>query len=516
MGMGTCIAQHVLTAADDSNPFWRILEKAVKDARDKTSKPEIFPTSTDARYFWKAGEPAFGFSPLSNTPKGGLVWNEKGRSSSPGTPVTDDHTPTSQNFMEADENISYWVPLLTGLSKLTSDSRSAIRKSPLEVLFNILNDHGHLVWGENDMLSKDEQSSSPSTFSPRPNEASWDAETSAMAAQSLVDLFVSFFTVIRSQLSSVVSLLDGLIRSPAQGPTVAGVGALLRLADKLGGSFSEDEWKEIFFAVKEAASLTLSSFMKILRTVDDIPDEETLSDQDFSNEDDVDEDSLQIVSYVVSRTKSHITVQLQVVQVVTDLCRIHQQSLLASHVTVILDILSSVSSHAHQLNSDLILQKKLRRACSILELSEPPMLHFENDTHQNYLDVLQDLLTYNPGVSLELNIESELITVCVKILKVYLKCTLFQGGAELEETRQPKNWILPMGTASKEEAAARSPLVVTVLKTLRGLKRDSFKRYAPNFFPLLVELVRSEHSSAQVPQVLSIVFLTCMGPMMGE
>ncbi|CAL9223843.1 unnamed protein product, partial [Arabidopsis halleri] len=431
MGMGTCIAQHVLTAADDSNPFWRILEKAVKDARDKTSKPEIFTASTDARYFWKAGEPAFGknivllafetmekivreyfsyiteteattftdcvrclitFTNSKFTSDGGLVWNEKGRSSSPGTPVTDDHTPTSQNFMEADENISYWVPLLTGLSKLTSDSRSAIRKSSLE-------------------------SSSPSTFSPRPNEASWDAETSAMAAQSLVDLFVSFFTVIRSQLSSVVSLLAGLIRSPAQGPTVAGVGALLRLADELGGSFSEDEWKEIFLAAKEAASLTLSSFMKILRTVDDIPDEETLSDQDFSNEDDVDEDSLQIMSYVVSRTKSHITVQLQVVQ------------------------------------------KKLRRACSILELSEPPMLHFENDTHQNYLDVLQDLLTYNPGVSLELNIESELIT----------------GGAELEETRQPKNWILPMGTASKEEAAARSPLVVTVLKTLRGLKRDSFK-----------------------------------------
>ncbi|VVB10213.1 unnamed protein product [Arabis nemorensis] len=464
---------------------------------------------------------------------GGLVWNEKGRSSSPVSPVTDDHAPNTQNFMELDENISYWVPLLTGLSKLTSDSRLAIRKSSLEVLFNILKDHGHLfsrtfwigvfssviypifnsVWDENDLLSKDEHGSSPSTFSPHSDGASWDAETSAMAAQSLVDLFASYFTVMRSQLSSVVSLLAGLIRSPAQGPTVAGVGALLRLADELGGRFSEDEWKEIFLAVKEAASLTLSSFMKILRTIDDIPDEETLSDQDFSN-DDVDEDSLQTMSYVVSRIKSHITVQLQVVQVVTDLYRIHQQSLLATHVTVILEILASISSHSHQLNSDLILQKKVRRACSIIELSEPPMLHFENDAHQNYLDVLQDLLTYSPGVSLELNIESQLITVCVKILKIYLKCTSFEG-AELEETRQPKNWILPMGAASKEEAAARSPLVVAVLKVLRGLKRDSFKRYAPIFFPLLVELVRSEHSSSQVPQVLSTVFQTCMDPMMG-
>lgn len=199
----------------------------------------------------------------------------------------------------------------------------------------------------------------------------------------------------------------------------------------------------------------------------------------------------------------------------TNLYRIHQQSLLASHVTVILEILSSITSHAHQLNSDLILQKKVRRACSILELSEPPMLHFENDTHQDYLDVLQDLLTYSPGVSLELNIESQLITVSIKILKMYLKCTLFEG-AELEEIRQPKNWILPRGAASKAEAAARSPLVVSVLKALMGLKRDSFKRCAPNIFPLLVELVRSEHSSSQVPQVLSTVFQSCMDLMMGE
>ncbi|KAL6561983.1 Protein big1 [Orobanche gracilis] len=40
---------------------------------------------------------------------------------------------------------------MSGLSKLTSDPRAAIRKSALEVLFNILKDHGHLFsqsfWG---------------------------------------------------------------------------------------------------------------------------------------------------------------------------------------------------------------------------------------------------------------------------------------------------------------------------------------------------------------------------------
>ena len=58
----------LLTTADDSNPWWRLLENAVKEAGGKTSKPEIFPASTDARYFRMAGVPAFGFSPISNTP----------------------------------------------------------------------------------------------------------------------------------------------------------------------------------------------------------------------------------------------------------------------------------------------------------------------------------------------------------------------------------------------------------------------------------------------------------------
>ena len=38
----------------------------------------------------------------------------------------------------------FWFPLLAGLSELTFDSRPPIRKSALEVLFDILKDHGGL------------------------------------------------------------------------------------------------------------------------------------------------------------------------------------------------------------------------------------------------------------------------------------------------------------------------------------------------------------------------------------
>ncbi|KAK9129181.1 hypothetical protein Sjap_009668 [Stephania japonica] len=57
-----------VTATDNSNPWYSLLEEAVKKADGKVGKPEIFPASTDARYFRQRGLPAIGFSPMANTP----------------------------------------------------------------------------------------------------------------------------------------------------------------------------------------------------------------------------------------------------------------------------------------------------------------------------------------------------------------------------------------------------------------------------------------------------------------
>jgi aminoacylase len=57
-----------MTPVDSSNPWWSVFEEAVKKAGGKLGKPEVFPASTDARYFRKVGIPALGFSPIENTP----------------------------------------------------------------------------------------------------------------------------------------------------------------------------------------------------------------------------------------------------------------------------------------------------------------------------------------------------------------------------------------------------------------------------------------------------------------
>jgi len=229
--------------------------------------------------------------------------------------------------------------MVAGLSKLTSDPRSAIRKSALEVLFNILNDHGHLFshsfWTTvfnsaifpifnsfSDMKDVKDQDS-PTSAPPHSVGSAWDSETSTIAVQCLVYLFVNFFNVVRSQLQSVVSILMGFIRSPVKGPASAGVAALLRLIGELGSRISEDEYTEIFLSLKEAAASLLPGFMKVLRIMDGIEmpesshpfvDADVSSDHGFTN-DDLEDDNLQTAAYVVSRVKSHIAVQLLIVQV---------------------------------------------------------------------------------------------------------------------------------------------------------------------------------------------------------
>ncbi|XP_051151035.1 uncharacterized protein LOC127265325 [Andrographis paniculata] len=58
----------LLTATNDSNPWWLVFKQAIKEAGGKLAKPEILPTTTDARYLRQMGIPALGFSPMKSTP----------------------------------------------------------------------------------------------------------------------------------------------------------------------------------------------------------------------------------------------------------------------------------------------------------------------------------------------------------------------------------------------------------------------------------------------------------------
>ncbi|KAL3514922.1 hypothetical protein ACH5RR_021824 [Cinchona calisaya] len=464
---------------------------------------------------------------------GGLVCDDEGKDDSSSIPIRD-----INNSTDKDDNAFFWIPLLLGLSKLTSDPRSAIRRSALEVLFNILKDHGSLfsrvfwtslfktvifpifssIYKQKTDLKDDE--SSPSSRSLQLDGSTWDKDTSALAAEFLVDLFVGFFNVVRSELRSVVSILAAFIMSPVQGPAKTGVAALRRLVSDIRSRLKEEDWQDVFFALKEAASSSLPGFLKLLSTMDSIkvPDlTQDYADMEMSCSlglinDDSEDDNLQATAYVVSRMKSHITAQLLIIQVASDLHKMHSQPLSVPTMNILIEIFSLVATHAHELNSNRVLQLKLQRVCSILEVSDPPMVHFDNESYQNYLNFLSDLLAYNPAVCEEKNIERQLVSVCEKVLQIYLEC----AGESVQG--KPVNahvchWSLPLGSAKKEELAARTPLVLSVFRILSGLERDCLGRYIPQLFPILVDFVRSEHSSGEVQKVLSNIFESFIGPL---
>ncbi|MED6162573.1 hypothetical protein PIB30_071788 [Stylosanthes scabra] len=62
------LGRPLLTATNDSNPWWSVFKQAITSAGGKLSKPEILASTTDARFLRQKGIPVLGFSPMRNTP----------------------------------------------------------------------------------------------------------------------------------------------------------------------------------------------------------------------------------------------------------------------------------------------------------------------------------------------------------------------------------------------------------------------------------------------------------------
>jgi amidohydrolase/aminoacylase len=58
----------LMTATDDSNQWWSVFNQAITAVGGKLARPEILPSTTDARFIRRLGIPVFGFSPMTNTP----------------------------------------------------------------------------------------------------------------------------------------------------------------------------------------------------------------------------------------------------------------------------------------------------------------------------------------------------------------------------------------------------------------------------------------------------------------
>lgn len=214
---------------------------------------------------------------------------------------------------------------------MTSDTRPTIRKGALEVLFDILRDHGHL-FTDTFWINILKSVIYPIFSNARnitvgqvllvhdpqfPNDDSAKSETDTLAAKCLVDLFVRFFDVLRPQLGSVICIVTSFVSSPYKHYANTGMAALLHLTAHLGSKLSNEEWKDILVPLKKSAASMLPVFSSIIRIMQDIeiPDSvDQYSDHEYINEDEEDA-NMETASYAIVRMKNHISVQLQIVQV---------------------------------------------------------------------------------------------------------------------------------------------------------------------------------------------------------
>ncbi|MQL99228.1 hypothetical protein Taro_031954 [Colocasia esculenta] len=58
----------LVTATNETNPWWTVFNQAIGASGAKLAKPEILSSTTDARFMRIMGIPTLGFSPMANTP----------------------------------------------------------------------------------------------------------------------------------------------------------------------------------------------------------------------------------------------------------------------------------------------------------------------------------------------------------------------------------------------------------------------------------------------------------------
>ena len=230
-----------------------------------------------------------------NTPPGSPAY--RGSSRSPKKPRERERGAT--DFTDAELDLSYWFPLLAGLSELTFDARRDIRRSALEVLFDILKFHGdHFSPGfwarvyesilmpvfdhvRAEVCDADVQTASPFVQqSPHPPSAgkppahprhkplprdrnaeadAWLYQTCQHCLELVVDLTAQFYPAVTQTpdiLPKFLALLSGLATKDHEALAACGIGALSRLLLGAGHGFDENAWTIAVDALADAMTKT--------------------------------------------------------------------------------------------------------------------------------------------------------------------------------------------------------------------------------------------------------------------
>ncbi|CAI5476702.1 unnamed protein product, partial [Closterium sp. Yama58-4] len=398
----------------------------------------------------------------------------------------------------------------------------------------------------------------------------WLYETCTLALQLVVDLFVKFYSKVSPLLGKILALLTSFIRRPHQSLAAIGVAAFVRLMSNAGGLFSEEKWDEVLTALKETTGTTLPDLAGVVKAADLEDEEEREMERqqqikearrfDFTRDEDEEEQKQQhqqlaaavaeavgaaagggsgggaggvdggeeggvevtrpmSLAEAVADVRCKIAVQLLLVQAMTEIFSMHGSALSAPHTLILLDSLHRVGTHAHAINSDRLLRSRLQALHLATQMPDPPLLRLESEALHAYLSLLQRLPREKAQLAKEVDVELRLVILCEEVLRVYVGTSQGKLALMTEDPRgadapplPPIPLAVPLGSARRRELVARAPLVVATLQAVTALKDAAFKKHLARFFPLLADLVSSEHGSPEIQVALSKMFSSRIGP----
>ncbi|EFJ37131.1 hypothetical protein SELMODRAFT_230001 [Selaginella moellendorffii] len=409
---------------------------------------------------------------------------------------------------EQDDHLFFWFPLLAGLAELTYDSRTAIRKSAVHVLFDVLQCHGHVFstssWEQiyNTVLfplfDSARRSIKLQNVDSEKDMDAWLYETCSLALQPLVELYVKFFPVVRPFMRKVLSLMKDFLKIHHEKIVGITIASFVRLIVKGGPQFSKVDWVDILQGLQSVAEETFPNVMQIV----------TFMEAEVPLNSSAPPCTGKLVCYSFNfYSSTDLYPNLQAVREIYDA---FGPKMASPHVTLLLGILNVIVVHAHKVNNDLFLRNKIYKLQLSSQMGDPPLLWLESESSQTYMEILQRLHEDNPVLLKNVDVEARFVEFCKEVLQVYAKTSTF--------THQPQRlkpqWMIPVSYTRRRELTARAPLVIMTLRALSRFRNTPFQKYLSSFFPVLTSLVGCEHGSMEVQFALSDLFSECFGPLL--
>jgi C-terminal region of Mon2 protein len=242
--------------------------------------------------FKEAGDGAVPSSPSTATPpaspsRAGSLHTR--RSSHASVVATRSHTlvpggsgggSSGRRFSDHEEHLYFWMPLLIGLTELTFDPRPAVRISALEVLFDILTEHGACyserfwakvfermllpIFDSVQVEDVDFATFSSGRASEEASRERWLYETCSHCLHNLINLIVKFYPLVHRQVPKVLLKIRAFMLRTHHSLACVGVTAMERLISRTGPQMSPEMWDQVASGILSVAEETKPDVRKLV------------------------------------------------------------------------------------------------------------------------------------------------------------------------------------------------------------------------------------------------------------